>query len=178
MCGTHETVQKEKGEQCQAKTNRKNSYHVSLLRIWLSSALSLENDPTYAFLISSNLWSMANSLNISTFPYYGTMALFFMSDARIHHVLLIGYDTTKVVSYMHEHHIWIFSFLFWAKFGGMCFMPRSIQYNNGNDSKLYNLPTALCSWGVHKETANERYTGTKAKFSSVQFTSKWYLYAQ
>ena len=61
----------------------------------------------YAFLIVSNLWSMANSLNISTFPYYGMMALFFMSDTGIHHVLLIGYDITKVVSYIQEHHIWI-----------------------------------------------------------------------
>jgi len=31
--GTHETVQKEKGEQCQAKTNRKDGYQVSLLKM-------------------------------------------------------------------------------------------------------------------------------------------------
>ena len=38
------------------------------------------------------------------------MTLSFMSDARIQHVLLIGYNTAKVVSYIQEHHIGILFF--------------------------------------------------------------------
>ena len=54
-------------------------------------------------LVGSNFLTMADSLNVFSFPYYVMTAYSFVSGACVCHVLLVSCDTAKVAVYFGEH---------------------------------------------------------------------------
>ena len=54
-------------------------------------------------LVGSNFLTMADSLNVFTFPYYVMTAYSFVSGACVCHVFLVSCDTAKVALYFGEH---------------------------------------------------------------------------
>ena len=54
-------------------------------------------------LVGLNFLTMADSLNVFTFPYYVMTAYSFVSGACVCHVLLVSCDAAKVALYFGEH---------------------------------------------------------------------------
>ena len=64
---------------------------------------SSENEGADTVSISSNFLWKANSLSISTFPYYNLTALSFVSDACVHHVFLGSCNAAQIAPYIQKH---------------------------------------------------------------------------
>lgn len=80
-----------------ASTSTLSRYQVSRVRRLPSAVLYLQKMmPLFDWFKPTE-----NSLNVST-------AHSFVSDACVHHVLLVGYGTSNVVPYMEEPHLWTF----------------------------------------------------------------------
>ena len=88
---------------------------------YLLCCSSLENDACTLF---QSIQTFCEQQIHWEFPLSNIIALSFVFDTCVHHVLLISFDTTKVMPYIPECLI-CGSFHFWAKFQGMYLTPRS-----------------------------------------------------